>query len=71
MDESLKYTSDIELLIEDARLRGMTDAEIVRTLCWGCTYADVRGMAKKWAPFLGLTVREFVEYARPKRKGIA
>ena len=72
MDDQLRYTSDIELLIEDARLHEMSDGEIVRTLCWGRMAADVRDMAKKWAPYLGLTVSEFVGLARPpKTTGIA
>lgn len=72
MDEILRYRDDPDWLVEQARLQGMSDLEIVRMVCWGRTYADVRVLAKEWAPALGITMAEFVRMARPpKRKGSA
>ena len=72
MDEHLIYTPNHEWLVARARARGLTDQQIVRMICWGSTYTDVRKLAKDWAPYLDMTPAEFVRYARPpKRRGNA
>lgn len=68
MDEHLRYTSDIELLIRRLREKGKTDHEIIRELCWACTYTEVRELAKKWAANFDLTPAEFIQIARPRGK---
>jgi hypothetical protein len=59
MDEILRYT-DLAHTIQMARAHGFTTREIVRVLSGSLPYAEVRELAKRAAPLLGLTVQEFL-----------
>ena len=59
----LRYT-DLAAAIQLARSRGMTKAAIVRALTASRTYREALTIARKAAPLLDLTVREFLELRR-------
>jgi hypothetical protein len=59
MDNILRYT-DLAAAIQLARGAGMTTAEIVREISRGRTYADAMELAKRAAPLLDISVKDFM-----------
>lgn len=59
-DSFLRYT-DLAAAIQLARSNGMTDAQIVRALTSNMIYRDVLQLARRAAPLMDLTVKEFME----------
>jgi len=59
----LRYTN-IEEAIRLARLAGMSTIEIVRVLSGAVPYSQALKIAKKAAPILGISVKEFIELRR-------
>lgn len=59
----LRYTN-IEEAIKLARLAGLSTTEIIRALSGSVRYARALEIAKKAAPILGLSVKEFMELRR-------
>jgi len=59
----LRYTN-IEEAIRLARLAGMSTIEIVRALSGSVPYIEALKIAKKAAPILGISVKEFMELRR-------
>jgi len=62
--DPLRFSTDKELLVRLAREKGLTDEQITRKLSAGETYPNVLEIAKKWSPHLGISVGEFLNYAR-------
>jgi hypothetical protein len=58
-DSFLRYT-DLAAAIQLARSQGMTDTQIVRALTGSMIYRDALQMARRAAPLMDLTVREFM-----------
>lgn len=59
-DSFLRYT-DLAAAIQLARSYEMSDSQIVRALTGAMTYKDALRLAKKAAPMVELTVREFMD----------
>ncbi len=59
----LRYTN-IEEAIRLAQLAGMSTIEIVRALSGAVPYAEALRIARKAAPILGISVKEFMELRR-------
>ena len=59
----LRYTN-IEEAIRLARLAGMSTIEVVRALSGSLAYAEALKIAKKAAPILGISVKEFMDLRR-------
>ena len=59
----LRYTN-IEEAIRLARLAGMSTIRIVRTLSGAVPYSEALQIARKAAPLLGLSIKEFMELRR-------
>jgi hypothetical protein len=59
----LRYTN-IEEAIKLARLAGMSTIEIVRVLSGAVPHSEALKIAKKAAPILGISVKEFMELRR-------
>jgi hypothetical protein len=59
----LRYT-DIEEAIRLARLAGMSTIRIVRVLSGAVPYLEALQIARKAAPLLGLSIKEFMELRR-------
>jgi hypothetical protein len=55
----MRYT-DLAAAIQLARSQGMTDTQIVRALTGSMIYRDALQMARRAAPLMDLTVREFM-----------
>ena len=55
----LRYT-DLAAVIQMARAQGWTTTKIVRLLCVGLTYADALELARKAAPLLDISTKEFM-----------
>ena len=55
----LRYT-DLAAVIQMARSHGWTTRRIVREMSAGMSYSDALRLARKAAPLLDLTVREFM-----------
>jgi hypothetical protein len=60
MDEILRYT-DLAHTIQLARAHDMSDRDIVRALTGSMSYEDARRIAKRAAPLLEITIKEFME----------
>jgi len=58
-DEILRYT-DLAALIQMAKARGWPTERIVREMSSGLTYSDALNLARKAAPFLDITISEFM-----------
>ncbi|MDQ2824639.1 MAG: hypothetical protein M3R29_04250 [Verrucomicrobiota bacterium] len=59
----LRYT-DIEEAIRLARLAGMSTIQIVRALSGSVPYSEALEIARRAAPLLGLSIKEFMELRR-------
>jgi len=59
----LRYT-DIEEAIRLARAHGMSTIQIARILGGSVPYTEALKIARKAAPFLGISVREFLNLRR-------
>ena len=59
----LRYT-DIEEAIRLARRAGMSTIQIVRVLSTGVTYLKALEIARKAAPLLGISIKEFMDLRR-------
>lgn len=59
----LRYT-DIEEAIRLARFGGLTTIQIVRALSGAVPHEEAMKIAKKAAPILGLTPKEFMDLRR-------
>ena len=59
----LRYT-DIEEAIRLARRAGMSTIQIVRVLSTGVTYLEALEIARKAAPLLGISIKEFMDLRR-------
>ncbi len=59
----LRYT-DLEEAIRLARVAGMNTTQIVRALSGGVPYSEALEIARKAAPLLRLSIREFMELHR-------
>jgi hypothetical protein len=60
----LVATTDRAKLIKEAREQGLSDYKIIVRIIRGETYISRKAIAKKWAPLLGITPREFMRLAR-------
>lgn len=58
-DSFLRYT-DLAAAIQLARSYEMNDSQIARALTGAMSYKDALRLAKKAAPLMDLTVREFM-----------
>lgn len=65
--KSLVYSDDKTDLVKRAREKGMSVEEIVLNLTRGCTYFDCRAMAPDWSEELGISVSQFMIFARRRR----
>ncbi len=63
MDEILRFTEKANA-VRLARLKGMSDRQIVRLLTGGRTLADAREIAVEAAPLLGISVADFMRLRR-------
>ncbi len=68
MDDSFRYSSDRVAIVREARKRGMTDGEILRSLCRSESVQERRRIVREWAAALGLTELEALSVAR--REGV-
>ena len=59
----LRYT-DIEEVIRLARARGWSTIKIVRAISGSVPYSQAQEIARKAAPLLGISIREFLELRR-------
>ena len=59
----LRYTN-VEEAIRLARAHGMSTIQIVRILSGSVPYIDALKIARKAAPYLGISVREFLNLRR-------
>jgi len=59
----LRYT-DITEAIRLARLAGMSTIQIVRALSGSVPYNDALEIARKAAPLLGISIKQFMELRR-------
>ena len=58
-DSFLRYT-DLAAAIQLARSSGMTDSQIIRALTGNMIYRDAAQLARRAAPLLELTVKQFM-----------
>jgi hypothetical protein len=59
----LRYT-DIAEAIRLARRAGMSTIQIVRALSGSSPYAEALGIARKAAPLLGISIKQFMDLRR-------
>jgi len=59
----LRYT-DIAEAIRLARLAGMSTIQIVRVLSGAVPYSEALKIARKAAPLLGISIKEFMDLRR-------
>jgi hypothetical protein len=60
MSENILRYTDLAAAIQLAKSVGMTTNEIVREMTMGMTYSDALVFAKRAAPLLDISVREFM-----------
>lgn len=65
-EEKLVYTDDRSYLLKKALEKGLSTQKIVDTLTRNESYEECLAIAKKWAPELGISVAEFMKFARGK-----
>jgi ABC-type taurine transport system substrate-binding protein len=58
-DSALRYT-DMPNVVRLARLKGMSNRQVVRLLTGGRTHTDARQIAVEVAPLLGVSTAEFM-----------
>jgi hypothetical protein len=59
----LRYT-DIEEAIRLARASGWSTIKIVRAVSGSVPYSEAQKIARKAAPFLGISIKEFLDLRR-------
>lgn len=65
-EERVVYSSDPKDVIKRAVAQGLTTKQIVVALTICRAYPEVRAIAEKYAPVLGIKVVEFVRMAGPR-----
>jgi hypothetical protein len=61
---TLRYSNDHAAMIREARKRGMSDTQILESVCHSETRANRRKLIKQWGLELGLSESEALELAK-------